>query len=127
MRYRAGSLLTFEGRGADPEDGGLPASAFTWWVELHEGSRVYPFVPRLSGMARGTFTVPAMEATSAPRWYRIHLEVRDSRGNASTVFRDVFLEEPEPAEPPRRARALILTPPAAWPPEPGQAQTAARP
>ena len=95
-RYQAGSAITFEGRGMDPEDGGLPASAFTWWVDVHEGTLVYPFVPPLSGMARGTFTVPATKALATPRWYRIHLQVKDSRGNTSAVFRDVFIDETEP-------------------------------
>ncbi|MFL5344408.1 MAG: hypothetical protein ACJ8AT_06430 [Hyalangium sp.] len=92
-RYRPGSALTFEGRGEDPEDGALPASAFTWWVDIHRGDRVSSFVPPLSGMARGTFTVPAMQETDGPQWYRIHLEVRDSHGNTHAVYRDVYAED----------------------------------
>jgi hypothetical protein len=97
-RYRPGSAITFEGRGTDPEDGGLPASAFTWRVDFHEGGRVYPFVPPISGMARGTFTVPAMGETESPMWYRIHLQVRDSRGNTFTMFRDVYAQESKSGE-----------------------------
>jgi hypothetical protein len=99
MRCHVGSTVTFEGRGTDLEDGGLPASAFTWWVNVHEGGLVYPFIPPLSGMARGTFTVPPMGATSTPRWYRIHLQVKDSHGNTSAVYRDVSIEDTEPADP----------------------------
>jgi hypothetical protein len=62
-------------------------------VDFHEGGRVYPFVPSIGGMARGTFTVPAMEETEGPRWYRIHLQVRDSHGNTHAVFRDVYAQE----------------------------------
>ncbi len=93
--YRPGSPLTFEGRGEDAEDGALPASAFTWRVDFHQGGRVYPFVPPISGMARGTFTVPATQEADGPRWYRIQLEVRDSHGNTHAVFRDVY---PEPVK-----------------------------
>lgn len=92
-RYRPGSVLTFEGRGEDPEDGALPASAFTWRVDIHQGDRVYSFVPSISGMARGTFTVPAMQAADGLQWYRIHLEVRDSHGNTHAVYRDVYAED----------------------------------
>jgi hypothetical protein len=99
-RYRPGSAITFEGRGTDPEDGGLPASAFTWRVDFHDGDRVYPFVPTLSGMALGTFTVPAMEEADGPRWYRIHLQVRDSHGNTHAVFRDVYAQELKSGERP---------------------------
>ncbi|WP_224247794.1 hypothetical protein [Hyalangium gracile] len=92
-RYQPGSAITFEARGMDPEDGGLPASAFTWKVDFHDGGRVYPFVPPISGMARGTFTVPAMDEAEGPRWYRIHLQVKDSRGNTYALFRDVHARE----------------------------------
>jgi hypothetical protein len=92
-RYRPGNSITFEGRGMDPEDGSLPASAFTWRVDFHQGDRVYSFVPSISGMARGTFTVPSMQDTDGPRWYRIHLEVRDSHGHTHAVFRDVYAED----------------------------------
>jgi hypothetical protein len=97
--YRPGSAITFEGRGEDPEDGALPASAFTWRVDLHQGGRVYPFVPPISGMARGTFMVPAMQETDGPQWYRIYLEVRDSHGNTRAVFRDVYAEDVKLDEP----------------------------
>jgi hypothetical protein len=93
-RYNPGGTITFEGRGIDPEDGGLPASAFTWKVDFHEGDRVSPFVPPLTGMARGSFTVPEMQEADSPRWYRIELRVRDSHGNTDTVFRDVYASPP---------------------------------
>jgi hypothetical protein len=89
MRYQAGSVITFEGRGMDAEDGALPASAFTWSVEVHSGSRSYTFVPPISGMARGSFTVPELAEAEPATWYRIHLRVKDSEGNTHSVFRDV--------------------------------------
>jgi hypothetical protein len=93
-RYRVGDALSFEGRGRDPEDGGLRASAFTWRVDFHEGGRVYPFVPPISGMGRGMFTVPSRPETDGPRWYRISLQLRDSQGNTHTVYRDVYPQDP---------------------------------
>ena len=88
-RYQGGSVITFEGRGTDAEDGALPASAFTWSVDAHSGSRSYTFVPPISGMARGSFTVPELAEAEPATWYRIHLRVKDSEGNTHAVFRDV--------------------------------------
>jgi|GEM_PF-2735676 hypothetical protein len=96
MRYRVGGAITFEGRGSDLEDGGLLASAFTWQVDFHDGDRVTPFVPPISGMGRGTFTVPTRDETDGPRWYRIHLRLTDSSGNTHEVFRDVYPQHPDP-------------------------------
>ncbi|WP_224369764.1 hypothetical protein [Hyalangium versicolor] len=98
-RYQPGASITFEARATDPEDGGLPASAFTWKVDFHEGGKVYAFVPPISGMARGTFTAPAVEGAEGPRWYRIHLQVKDRHGNTSAVFRDVRAQEPSGDKP----------------------------
>ncbi|MBN1204701.1 MAG: hypothetical protein JXB05_07230 [Myxococcaceae bacterium] len=96
-RYRAGTLIAFEGRGKDSEDGELPASAFTWRVDIHQGDRVISFVPPISGMALGTFTVPAEAETGASGWLRIHLKVRDRDGNTHAIFRDVHPQERTPS------------------------------
>jgi len=100
-RYQGGSVITFEGRGLDAEDGALPASAFTWSVDVHSESRSYTFVPPISGMARGSFTVPELAEAGPATWYRIHLRVKDSEGNTHAVFRDVH-----PMEKTARARGL---------------------
>ena len=68
-------------RARDPEDGTLPASAFTWQVDFHHDTHIHPFVPPTSGAterARSRFR-PRGE-TAANVWYRIHLTVRDSAG-----------------------------------------------
>ncbi len=92
-RFQAGGVITFEGRGMDAEDGALPATAFTWRVDVHEGNRSYAFVPPISGMARGSFTVPELAELEPAMWYRIHLQVKDSQGNTHAVFRDVYPRE----------------------------------
>jgi hypothetical protein len=89
-RYHAGGVITFEGRGLDAEDGALPASAFTWRVDVHAGNRTHSFVPPISGMASGSFTVPELAEAQSVMWYRIHLQVKDSQGNTHAVFRDVY-------------------------------------
>ena len=63
----------------DPEDGTLPASAFTWRVDFHHDTHFHPSVTDTPG-ASGSFVIPTLGETSANVWYRIHLTVRDSRG-----------------------------------------------
>jgi len=92
-RYDEGGVITFDGRGTDAEDGALSATAFTWRVDVHAGERSYTFVPPISGMARGSFTVPALEQAEPGMWYRVHLQVKDSEGNTHSVFRDVHPRE----------------------------------
>ena len=87
--YAAGNTITVRGTGTDPEDGTLPASAFTWEVIFHHEAHTHPFIPPTSGSATGSFTIPTTGETSSDVFYRIHLTVTDSDGMASTVYRDV--------------------------------------
>lgn len=101
--YAGGSLIIYSGTGTDPEDGTLPASAFTWRVDFHHDTHTHPFIPDTSGITGGTFQIPTTGETSANVWYRIHLTVRDSRGLEHSTFRDVL---------PRTAQVTIATNPA---------------
>ena len=87
--YTAGSTITYAGTGTDPEDGTLPASAFTWQVDFHHDTHVHPFIAAFSGATGGSFAIPQTGETSANVWYRIILTIRDSAGQSTTVFRDV--------------------------------------
>ena len=59
--FRAGDVIAFSGTATDPEDGSLPASAFTWSIDfLHEG-HVHPG-PRMSGVTEGSFTIPSVRS-----------------------------------------------------------------
>ncbi|HXW09143.1 MAG TPA: PQQ-dependent sugar dehydrogenase [Steroidobacteraceae bacterium] len=89
-RYTAGSTIAYAGTGNDVEDGVLPASAFTWWVNLHHDGHTHPLVLPVSGSKSGSFTIPATGETSANVFYRIHLRVRDSAGLTRSVRRDVL-------------------------------------
>ncbi|MET9268088.1 PQQ-dependent sugar dehydrogenase [Kribbella sp. NPDC003557] len=83
-RFRAGDVITYGGQGTDPDDGTLPASAFTWNIDfLHDG-HVHPGTP-ITGVTGGTFTIPTSghDFTGNTR-YRITLTVRDSTGLTST-------------------------------------------
>jgi glucose/arabinose dehydrogenase len=88
--YAAGNVVQYTGTGNDAEDGVLPASAFTWWVNLHHDDHVHPFVPPVTGAKSGSFTIPTTGETSPNVYYRIHLRVRDSAGLTRSVKRDIF-------------------------------------
>lgn len=100
--YNGGSVIAYSGTGTDPDDGTLPASAFTWQVDFHHDTHVHPFIPATTGSKSGSFTIPTTGETSANVWYRIYLTVRDSGGLTNTTQRDIF---------PRKARLTLATNP----------------
>jgi len=87
--YRGGQVISFNGTGSDPEDGTLPASAFTWRVDFHHDDHVHPFLADTTGSRSGTFTIANRGETSANVFYRVYLTVRDSAGLTQTSFVDV--------------------------------------
>lgn len=87
--YSGGQTIAYSGTAADAEDGDLPASAFTWWVDLHHDQHSHPFVSPTPGNKGGTFVVPTSGETSANVWYRINLTVTDAQGLTRSTFRDV--------------------------------------
>lgn len=103
LLYQGGQVITYAGKGSDPEDGDLPLSAFTWRVDFHHLTHFHPFLPDTPGAAGGSFTIPTIGETSSEVWYRIHLTVKDSAGLTSTTFVDVK---------PRTARMTFKTEPA---------------
>ena len=87
--YSGGQTINFSGTGTDPEDGTLPASAFTWRIDFHHDDHTHPSMQPTSGITSGSFFVPTTGETSANVFYRIHLMVRDSGLLQHSVFRDV--------------------------------------
>ena len=86
--FRAGQEISFSGAGADPEDGDLPASAFSWVVNFHHSTHVHPALP-LVGTTSGSFVIPASgHDFSGDTRYEIRLTVTDSSGlqNSSSIF-----------------------------------------
>ncbi len=91
-KYNAGQTISFSGSGADAEDGTLPASAFTWWVDFYHndsGLHTHPTVPPTSGSTGGSFQVPT-SVHGSNVWYRIYLRVTDSDGQATTTYREIY-------------------------------------
>ena len=87
--YTAGQTINFSGTGSDPEDGNLPASAFTWRVDFHHDDHIHPFLAPTVGVTSGSFVVPTTGETSANVFLRIYLTVSDSDGLQNETSRDV--------------------------------------
>lgn len=88
--YSAGQSFTYRGTATDPEDGNLPASAFTWTIDLHHADHVHPVMPPTTGSASGTFTVDPLGHTETNVFYRITLTVTDSGGRSSSSHVDLI-------------------------------------
>ena len=83
--FVAGDVISYSGDATDPDQGTLPASAFTWNIDfLHDG-HVHPGTP-VTGVKSGTFTIPTTgHDFEGNTRYRIMLTVTDADGlTAST-------------------------------------------
>ena len=78
--YRAGTVITFTGTGTDPEDGTLPASAFSWTVDFHHDAHKHDGPPVANNTKSGSFTIPNQGETATNVWYRLFLTVTDTKG-----------------------------------------------
>ena len=87
--YRGGQTIGYAAVATDPEDGTLPASAFTWSVDFHHTDHTHPYRSPVTGSRQGTFTISNAGELSPDVWYRIHLTVKDSSGVTHSTFRDV--------------------------------------
>ena len=88
--YQAGNAIAFEGLASDAEDGTIPASQLTWWIDFHHDDHTHPGLSPVSGIASGNFVVPRVGETSDNVWYRIYLRATDSDGLSQVVYHDVY-------------------------------------
>lgn len=86
--YRAGETINFAGSASDPEDGDLPASAYTWRIIFHHGTHDHP-INTFAGVKSGSFTPDTVGHTASDVYYRIQLTVTDSAGATRVVNREV--------------------------------------
>lgn len=100
--YQAGQVLQLAGSATDREDGTLPPSALTWWIDFHHDVHTHPAMPATNG-ARASYEIPRTVETASNVWYRVYLRATDSRGRQVTVHRDV--------QPQRSTFTLATTPP----------------
>jgi len=88
--YSGGETISFHGTATDPEDGLLPASAFSWRVVFHHGNHTVPFLGPVCGVTNGVFTVPVRGEQATNVFFRVWLTVTDSAGRKTTVSRDIL-------------------------------------
>lgn len=101
--FSAGETIEFSGTGTDPEDGTLPASAFSWRVDLHHDVHTHPALDPTSGSKSGSFTISTNNEIDDNIWYRIYLTVTDDNGQSHTTYREIF---------PRKVEVTLTTNPA---------------
>jgi glucose/arabinose dehydrogenase len=89
QRYSAGTTVYFAGTATDPEDGELPASAFSWTLIFHHADHTHPFLGPIAGVTSGTFQIPKTGETSPDVFYRVQLTVTDRSGLTHTSFQDI--------------------------------------
>jgi glucose/arabinose dehydrogenase len=87
--FAGGEFIAFSGTATDAEDGALPASAFTWWADLHHDEHTHPLLPPTSGITSGSVEFTAINEVDDNIFVRIYLRVRDSSGTETVVSRDV--------------------------------------
>lgn len=84
QHYNAGDTITYGANATDPEDGTLPASAYSWKVIFHHADHVHPFLGPINGAKTGSFVIPRNADNVATTSYEIQLTVTDSGGLSST-------------------------------------------
>lgn len=88
--YSGGMELGYSASAVDPEDGPLPASAFSWTIVFHHDDHTHPFLSDINGVAAGVAQIPDRGETAVNVFYRIHVTVRDAQGLTATATRDVL-------------------------------------
>jgi glucose/arabinose dehydrogenase/regulation of enolase protein 1 (concanavalin A-like superfamily) len=96
--FSGGQTISFAGTATDAVDGTLPASAYTWQVDVIANGVVKPFytneVPHsfagpVSGVTSGTFQVPNDQSITPSTVFRITMRVIDSLGIPTVVTQDI--------------------------------------
>ena len=92
--FSAGDTINFAGDATDPEDGVLPASAFTWRVDLYhadtpETQHAHPVLAPTTGSKSGSIVADLAGHYETSIWMRVTLTVKDSAGLEATTFADV--------------------------------------
>src|SRR5688500_13809989 len=77
--YAGGQTISFSGSAMDPEDGTLPASAFSWKVLLVHNTHTHDFTT-VTGSRTGSIVVPTTGHVDNNQAFRIELTVTDSGG-----------------------------------------------
>ncbi|MEO7979067.1 PQQ-dependent sugar dehydrogenase [Flavobacterium sp.] len=93
LTWNADDIVAFEATATDIEDGELPATAFSWRMDLfHEdvpgAGHSHPGASP-QGIKSGTFTASNQGEKTPNVWYRFTVKVTDSNGLTATKFVDI--------------------------------------
>jgi glucose/arabinose dehydrogenase len=77
-RYNAGDVIEFSGTNADPEEGSLACSRYTWRVLFHHHEHVHPYLGPAQGACLGQFVTADAGESSPDTWYEIAVAVDDT-------------------------------------------------
>ena len=93
LKWNADDVVSFEATATDIEDGELPASAFSWSMDLfHEdipgAGHSHPGASP-QGIKSGTFIASNQGEKTPNVWYRFTVKVTDSNGLTATKFIDI--------------------------------------
>jgi len=93
LKWNADDVVHFEATATDIEDGTLPASAFSWNIDLfHEdipgAGHSHPGASP-QGVKSGDFTASNQGEKTPNVWYRFTVKVTDSNGLTASTFVDI--------------------------------------
>lgn len=93
LKWNADDVVHFEANATDVEDGALPASAYSWSIDLfHEdipgAGHSHPGASP-QGVKSGNFTASNQGEKTPNVWYRFTVKVTDSNGLTGTAFVDI--------------------------------------
>ena len=93
LKWNADDVVHFEATASDTEDGVLPASAFSWSIDLfHEdvpgAGHSHPGASP-QGVKAGDFTASNQGEKTPNVWYRFTVKVTDSNGLTASTFVDI--------------------------------------
>lgn len=93
LKWNAEDIVAFAANGSDIEDGTLPASAYSWSIDLfHEdipgAGHSHPGATP-QGVKSGNFTASNQGEKTPNVWYRFTVKVTDSNGLTGSTFVDI--------------------------------------
>lgn len=100
--FAGNETINFSGIGTDVQDGNLPATAFSWYLEFHHDLHTHPGPYIQPGISSGSFVIPNTGEVSDNIFYRLFLIVTDANGAVDTDYVDIF---------PRKSYISLLTNP----------------
>jgi Glycosyl hydrolases family 43/Concanavalin A-like lectin/glucanases superfamily len=88
--YAPGSTISFSGGADDFYDNPIPASGLTWTVNFINAGVTNKVFGSTSGIAGGTFAIPATGVAATNGFYQVVLVAVDSAGRAATNSACIF-------------------------------------